>query len=64
MFPYEARAGIRALDQNLAEIVSVDYRNARDEFTRYDLVQQIAPVIERRIAEAADTNAVFMLVGG
>ena len=63
-FLYEARAEIRTPDQNLAKIMSTDYRNASDEFTRYDLMQQIAPVIERRIAEAADTTSVKILVGG
>ena len=29
-FLYEARAEIRTSDQNLARIISVDYRNARD----------------------------------
>ena len=64
VFLYEARAEFPAPDQVLSEIISADYRNARDEFTRYDLMQEISPAIERRIAEAADTNAVLLLVGG
>ena len=63
-FLYESRAEIRTPDHNLAEIMSTDYRNARDEFTRYDLMQQIAPVIERRISEAEETTLVTVLVGG
>ena len=38
-FLYEARAEIWTPDHKLAEILSVDYRNARDEFTRHDLMQ-------------------------
>ncbi|MFD2837846.1 hypothetical protein ACFS3C_18620 [Azotobacter vinelandii] len=34
---YESRADIRTPDTKLAEMISVDYRTARDEFTRHDL---------------------------
>ena len=64
IFLYEARAEIRAPDHKLAEIISRDYRNARDEFTRHDLFQKIKPVITKRITEAGETKLVLLALGG
>ncbi len=54
---YESRADIKTPDHKLAGIISTDYANARDEFTRHDLMQQIKPVLDKRIgtAQAIDT---------
>lgn len=62
-FLYESRAAVRAPDHRLAAILSKDYRNAEDEFTRHDLLQQIKPVIEDRLSQARQTTQVYMLIG-
>lgn len=62
-FLYESRAAVRAPDHRLAAILSKDYRNAEDEFTRHDLLQQIKPVIEDRLNQARQTTQVYMLIG-
>lgn len=60
---YESRADIKATDQELAKIISVDYRNARDEFTRHDLLQKITPVLKKRLAEAKTNDKIHLRVG-
>lgn len=62
-FLYESRADVRAPDHKLAAIVSTDYRNADDEFTRHDLFQQLKPVIENRLSQAEQDTQIFLLVG-
>ena len=62
-FLYESRAAIRMPDHRLASIISKDYRDAGDEFTRHDLLQQLKPVIENRLDQAADTARVFLSIG-
>ena len=64
MFLYESRAEIRKPDHDIAKVMSTDYRNARDEFTRYDLFQQIKPVIDKRLSEARKVKTGYLLVGG
>ena len=63
-FLYELRAEIRPPDHTLADIISTDYRNARDEFTRHDLLHEIKAVIEKRMAEGRQTNQVVLRIGG
>ena len=63
LFLYEARAEIPAPHHKLAELISHEYRNARDEFTRHDLFQKIKPVIDRRLEEARSTSRVVVRVG-
>ena len=60
-FIYEAFADVPAPTHKLAEIISSDYRDARDEFTRHDLFEQLRPVIQRRLEEARSTTAVSLL---
>ena len=60
---YEARAEIRAPDHEIAKTLFVDYRNARDEFTRYELMEKIKPVIEKRLTTAGETTRVYLLIG-
>ncbi|MDC0948314.1 hypothetical protein OAS86_03075 [Gammaproteobacteria bacterium] len=62
-FLYESRADIPAPEHTLAEIMSSDYRSARDEFTRYDLMETIRPVIERRLQEYGAANTVSVTFG-
>ena len=61
-FLYESRAAVAAPDHTLAEVISVDYRNAKDEFTRHDLFQRIEPVIRERLREAKAADRVQLLV--
>ena len=62
-FLYESRAAIRAPDHKLAALLSKDFRNAADEFTRHDLLEQIKPVIEDRLNQARQTTKVYLLIG-
>jgi len=62
-FFYEANAEIKIPDHKLAQYISSDYRNARDEFTRHDLFQQIKPVIDKRLSKAKKTKAVLLRIG-
>ncbi len=61
-FLYEARIKTRVPDDTLAKYISSDYENAKDEFTRRDLFQQIKPVIEERIREAKQTTEVHLRI--
>lgn len=62
-FLYESRAAVRTPDHKLAAIISTDYRNADDEFTRHDLFRQLKPVIESRLSQAAQDARVYLLIG-
>jgi len=62
-FAYEVKAEIPAPKEELAKIISVDYRNAPDEFSGRELFLKIEPVIEKRIAEAAGIPEWFVLIG-
>lgn len=64
VFLYESRAEIRAPDYRIAEAISLDYRDAKDEFTRHDLLERLKPVIRERIAEARETSSVYVVIGG
>ncbi len=62
-FLYESRAAVKAPEHKIASLISTDYRNAKDEFTRHDLMKQLRPVITERLAEAKKTKDVLMRVG-
>ena len=64
VFLYESRAEVQAPDYRIAEAISLDYRNAKDEFTRYDLMERLKPVIGERIAEAREISSVYVVIGG
>ncbi|WKN23094.1 DUF4852 domain-containing protein [Azotobacter vinelandii] len=61
---YESRADIRTPDTKLAEMISVDYRTARDEFTRHDLFERIKPVLEEKLNQAKANNLVTFQITG
>ena len=63
VFLYESRAEIQAPDHHIAGVMSADYRRAQDEFTRYELMEKIKPVIDKRLAEAGKTTGVYLIVG-
>jgi len=55
-FIYESRSKLPIQKEKLAELISMDYRRARDEFTRHDLFSGIKPVIEEKLESAKKTN--------
>ena len=61
-FFYESRAEIPAQDQKLASYISVEYRQAKDEFTRHDLFQKIKPVLDKHLQTAKQTQVVKLRV--
>ena len=63
-FFYESRAAIKTPDNKLAELMSRDYKYAKDEFTKHDLFQQIKPLMDKRIREAKKTKKIFVRIGG
>lgn len=62
-FVYESRAKLPASDETLAEFISVDYRNARDEFTKHELLEKIQPIIKSTLTEAKSKGEYFLRVG-
>lgn len=62
-FLYESRAAVKAPEHKIAALISTDYRNSKDEFTRHDLMKQLRPVITERLGEAKKTKDVLMRVG-
>ncbi len=61
---YESRAEIPAPSDTLAGYMSKDYRNARDEFTKHDLLKKIGPVLSKKMSEAKSTETVLLRVRG
>lgn len=59
---YESRAKIPAPDYKLAEMISVEYRGAQDEFTKRDLFKKIKPVLDERLAQGRTTTEVVIHV--
>lgn len=60
VFLYEARAELRVRDEELAAKGFSEYANARDEFSRHDILQRVKPIIEKRLSEAAATKLVYV----
>ncbi len=61
-FLYESRADIKASEENLASFMSVEYRAARDEFTKRDLFNKIKPVLDKKMKEASAQDTVTLNV--
>lgn len=59
---YESRAKIPAPDYKLAEMISVEYRGAQDEFTKRDLFKKIKPVLDERLAQGRATTEIVIHV--
>ena len=64
MYFYETKAEIPTRREDLAKIISRDYRTAPDEFTGQELFQKVAPVIAKRIESARSTREVSVRIGG
>lgn len=62
-FIYESRADLPTSNESLAKIVSIEYKNARDEFTQYELMEKIKPVLKTKLSEAKANNSYFLNVG-
>ena len=60
LFFYEANADIPSTMESVAKCFSADYRNAPTEFAKVDILKQISPVIDRKIADAKGTKAVMV----
>ncbi len=62
-FLYESRAEIQTSEEKLARIISVDYRRARDEFSKMELLQKIKPVISKKLSESKEIEEIKLLIG-
>lgn len=63
-YVYEVFSEIKTPREELAEYISKDYRRARDEFSRHDLLVEINPVLDKRIEEAASAKLFNIRIGG
>ncbi len=63
-FIYDAYSEIKTPLEELATIISRDYRDAKDEFTRHDLFLEIKPILDKRIKEAAGKKIFTLRIGG
>ena len=57
IFLYEARAELRVRDEELAAKGFSEYANARDEFSRHDILQRVKPIIEKRAGRGGGHEA-------
>lgn len=62
-FVYESRAKIPASDEKLAEYLSTEYRNARDEFTKQELMEKIKPILKSKLTEAKTNVEYYLRIG-
>ena len=62
-FIYEAHAVLPTPEHKLAAIISTDYARAKDEFTKHDLLQEIRPLLKKRIEDARAIESVVLRVG-
>ncbi len=62
LYLYESRADIKTPEEKIASFMSVEYRRARDEFTRRDLFNEIKPVLDKRLKEALSIDSVSLYV--
>ena len=62
-FLYESRAQIPASIEKLASMVSAEYRNAQDEFSKLELLEKAKPVVNQKLKNAASTNNYMLRIG-
>ena len=65
VFLYESRAdpGERLLeDEGLASLISEKFKTTYDEFERHEMMKELKPIIDGRLAEAAASDEVFLVV--
>lgn len=63
-FVYESRTHEKTSDTVLAHAISQDFRLAREEFTRYDIVQALQPEIKERLRHADEAKTFGVIVRG
>lgn len=61
---YESRAEFKAPYKDLAGYASSEYLNAQDEFERYDILEQVQPMLEEQLFKFGSINEVILEVGG
>ncbi|MFV0416952.1 MAG: DUF4852 domain-containing protein [Chthoniobacterales bacterium] len=59
---YEVKADIPTPAERIAEVISTDYRNLRDEFSKHEFLEKLKPTIEKRIQEAKETESFYVIV--
>lgn len=64
VFLYESRASEQASDEVFAYAMSEEFRQAREEFTRYDILQELKPQIKEKLNEANDAQTVSLTISG
>jgi hypothetical protein len=60
IFLYEAYADLPSTLERLAHAYSSDYREARDEFAKQQLLEKLKPVLTRKTKEAAELDSVMI----
>lgn len=60
LFFYESHADLPSPGETVAKAYSQEYREANNEFTKADLLKKLLPVVERKIAEARETEEVML----
>ena len=63
IFLYESRAIEPAPDEEIARQISMAYRRAKNEFERYELMEQLQPIIRERMEAAGAVGRVKVRVG-
>lgn len=64
VFLYESRASEKASDDVFAYAMSEEFRQAREEFTRYDILQDLRPRIKEKLNEANEAQTVSLTISG
>lgn len=62
LFYYEANADIPSSNEVLTRTYSSEYRDARTEFEKVDIMQKVLPVIARKVAKAAEAREVMVRI--
>lgn len=64
VFVYESRSDEKTPNSIFAYALSQDFRNAKEEFTRYDIVQDLQSEIEEKLRQAEEVKTVGVIVRG
>ena len=64
VFVYDSLTQEKTSDTVFAYAISQDFRHAREEFTRYDIVQALQPEIKERLRRADEAKTFGVIVRG
>ncbi len=64
VFLYESRAPEKANDEVFAYAMSEEFRDAKEEFTRYDIIQELRPQIKEKLSKADAAQTVSLTIAG